>query len=78
MAVSEMERSMICERVRRGVEREKREGKRIGRPSIVDDVMRKRICRLKENGSSLRSIAEIVEVSRTTVQKVAAQAAARR
>jgi DNA invertase Pin-like site-specific DNA recombinase len=67
-AFAELERAMIQERVRAGLQNAKRRGKRLGRPPAMVDMAR--IARLRAAGASLRAIAGQVGVSVATVHKV--------
>ena len=67
-AFAELERAMIAERVRAGLQNAKRKGKRLGRPPV--DVDTARIARLRAAGASLRAIAGQIGVSVATVHKV--------
>jgi len=71
-AISELERSLIVERVKAGMRRAKIEGKRIGRtPLPIDRVA---ILRDRERGRSLTEIAATHRISRALVSKVLRQA----
>lgn len=59
--VAEEERRQIASRSKLGVERARREGKRIGRPTIEVDVVRAR--RLREEGLSIRDAAKELGVT---------------
>ena len=64
-AISELERSLIVERVRAGMRRAKLEGRRIGRaPLNIDRVA---VVRDRLAGMSLTSVAKKYHVSRATV-----------
>jgi DNA invertase Pin-like site-specific DNA recombinase len=67
-AFAELERAMIQERVRAGLQNARRKGKRLGRPPAVVD--RARIARLRATGASLRAIAGQIGVSVATIHKV--------
>jgi DNA invertase Pin-like site-specific DNA recombinase len=67
-AFAELERAMIQERVRSGLQNAKRRGKRLGRPPVSVD--RARIARLRATGASLRAIASQIGVSVATIHKV--------
>jgi DNA invertase Pin-like site-specific DNA recombinase len=67
-AVAELERSLIKERVVMGLDRAKRQGKRLGRPRTF--VSECKILSLKEQGKSLREIAGAVGVSHTKVARI--------
>ncbi len=66
---SEFERSMIQERVKAGLERARAQGKRLGRQPIPPVTINK--CkRLREEGLSIRAIADKVGLSHGAVHKV--------
>ena len=69
-AVAELERDLIMERTKAGVEAARRRGKRIGRPSVCDRASKQRIVRLQRCGRSHREIAAIVGISKGTVTRV--------
>ena len=64
-AISELERSLIVERVRAGMRRAKLEGRRIGRAPL--NVDRAAIVRDRVSGMSLTEVAKKHHVSRATV-----------
>jgi len=64
-AVAELERSLIQERVVMGIQRAKKQEKRLGRPRVFIDVAKAR--RLQERGLSLRGIAKRLGVGRATL-----------
>jgi DNA invertase Pin-like site-specific DNA recombinase len=68
-AVAELERSLICERVRAGVRNARLKGKRLGRPRSC--VSTATIEELRNGGASWRAIAKELGVSPPTVQAVA-------
>jgi DNA invertase Pin-like site-specific DNA recombinase len=67
---AEFERSIIQERVRAGLRRAKREGKRLGRPPIADKLA-ERIRAALAGGLSVRKTAAKFEVNPSTVQRIA-------
>ena len=67
---AEFERSIIQERVRAGLQRAKREGKRLGRPPIADKLA-ERIRAALAGGMSVRKTAAKFDVNPSTVQRVA-------
>ena len=67
---AEFEHSIIQERVRAGLQRAKREGKRLGRPPIADKVV-ERIRAALAGGMSVRKTAAKFEVNPSTVQRIA-------
>jgi len=66
--VSELERSLIVERVRAGMRRARLEGQHIGRTPLELD--RASIQNDRRQGQSLRKIAKIHRISTATVQRV--------
>ena len=66
--VSELERSLIVERVRAGMRRARLEGRHIGRRPLELD--REAMLRDRRQGMSLGQIARTYSVSRTTVHRV--------
>jgi DNA invertase Pin-like site-specific DNA recombinase len=66
-AVAELERSLICERVRAGLRNAVAKGKRLGRPRKYVDTAK--IARLRAQGRSWRKIARIMECSAKTCRR---------
>jgi DNA invertase Pin-like site-specific DNA recombinase len=66
---AEFERSIIQERVRAGLLRAKREGKRLGRPPVPDEVQ-ERIRAALAGGMSVRKAAARFKVNPSTVQNL--------
>src|SRR5262249_54977286 len=67
---AECEHSIIQERVRAGLRRAKREGKRLGRPPIADKLA-ERIRAALAGGMSVRKTAAKFDVNPSTVQRIA-------
>lgn len=73
---AEMERELLRERIRSGLETAKRKGKKLGRPTGItqttDDVLAKypAVVRQLRSGQSIRNVAKICDVSPNTVQRV--------
>ncbi len=67
-AVAELERNLIIERVRSGMRRAKLEGQHIGRPRLIVD--RDAVVRDRQRGHSIRQIAKLHRLSRTSVCRV--------
>jgi DNA invertase Pin-like site-specific DNA recombinase len=67
---AEFERSIIQERLRAGLQRAKREGKRLGRPPIADKLA-ERIRAALAGRMSVRKTAAKFEVNPSTVQRIA-------
>jgi DNA invertase Pin-like site-specific DNA recombinase len=73
---SEFERSMIQERVKAGLARARAQGKRLGRPKVVNDRLREAVLQAKREGMTVRKIAARVGASVGTVQGVLSAAVA--
>jgi DNA invertase Pin-like site-specific DNA recombinase len=69
-AVAELERSLIVERVRAGLRNARAKGKSPGRPRMGVDAAK--IGRLREQGRSIREIADELGYSRSLVHKTLA------
>ena len=69
-ALAECERAHLRERARAGLERARRTGTKIGRPSNVNDGVRAAIVALHQRGLSIRNIARQLRVGNSTVCKV--------
>jgi DNA invertase Pin-like site-specific DNA recombinase len=67
-AISELERNLIIERVRCGMRRAKLEGQHIGRPRLIVD--REAVLRDRQRGFSIRQLAKMHRLSRTSVTRV--------
>ncbi len=67
-AVAELERSLIRERVMMGLDRAKRQGKKLGRPRRLQD--RERVAALRAHGFSFRQIAITLNLSKDTVARI--------
>ena len=67
-AVGELERNLIIERVRSGMRRARLEGQHLGRPKLI--VNRDAVLRDRQRGYSIRQIAKLHRLSRTSVCRV--------
>jgi DNA invertase Pin-like site-specific DNA recombinase len=74
-AFSEFERSLIRERVKAGLDRARRSGTRLGRPSNLNDTVRAAIVALRAKDVSIRKIASQLKVGTGTIYSVLAAAA---
>ncbi len=74
-AVAELERNLIVERVRAGMRRAKLEGQHIGRPRLNFD--HEALLRDRAHGFSLRELAKIHRLSRTSITRALRQQAGR-
>jgi DNA invertase Pin-like site-specific DNA recombinase len=70
---ADFERSMITQRTRAGMERAKREGKRIGRPTNLNDGLRQSILYMRSQNLGIRKIATELKVGVGTVYRVIGQ-----
>lgn len=73
-ALAEYERELIRERVRAGLDRAKRNGVKLGRPSNLNDSVRAAIVALREKNVPIRQIASQLRVGTGTVYQVLAAA----
>lgn len=69
-AFAQFERSVTVERVRSGLAKARREGKKLGRPRIEVDATKVR--RLRADGLSIREIANVMGIPPTRVYKTLA------
>ena len=69
---SEFERSMISQRVKTGLQRVRKSGKKLGRPSTSPEVI-ERINELLNLGWSYTPISKELDVSRMTISRIARQ-----
>ncbi len=73
-SIAEFERDLIRERVVAGMRAAQRRGKSIGRPRSVTRERQERILRLRRAGRSVREIATLLGVSKSTVSRAIAEA----
>jgi DNA invertase Pin-like site-specific DNA recombinase len=69
-AVAEMERDLIRERTRAGLERAKAQGKKLGRRPKLNDNQRAEVVQRLSEGASVSSLARAYGVSRGTIINV--------
>jgi DNA invertase Pin-like site-specific DNA recombinase len=74
-ALAEYERELIRERVRAGLDRARRNGTRLGRPTNLNDSVRAAIIALRCKDHPIRKIAAQLKVGTGTVYRVLADAA---
>ena len=67
---ADFERSMIAERTRAGMERARKQGKKIGRPSNMNDGLKESIKYMRSQGLGIRRIATDLKVGVSSVYKV--------
>jgi DNA invertase Pin-like site-specific DNA recombinase len=73
-AISELERSLIVERVKAGMRRAKLEGRRIGRTPL--DIDREQVVSDRRSGMSLTKVAQRHHISRASVCRLMREAGA--
>ena len=71
-AFAEFERSMIVERINYGLDRARRQGKKLGRREVI--VSKDRIAQYRSEGKSMRWIANTLSVSVGKVHSIVAAA----
>ncbi len=69
-AFAEFERTMIRSRQKEGIELALRDGKKMGRPPVLNGKHKKQAKELKEQGVSIRQIAKHMSISRGSVYKL--------
>ena len=65
--ISELEREIIRERVQAGIDRARRQGKQLGRPQRKLDLRAAKL--LLEEGHSVRQVADVLGLPRTTLRR---------
>jgi DNA invertase Pin-like site-specific DNA recombinase len=65
-----MERSLISERVKSGLDRAVGQGKKLGRPSKMNDRMKSAVKLLREKGMGIKQIAKQLQIGVGTVYSV--------
>ena len=73
-AIAEFERDLIRDRVVAGMRAAQRRGRAVGRPQLLTGDQRARIVRLRRSGRSLREIASLLGVSKSTVGRALTEA----
>jgi len=69
-AVAEMERDLLVERTRSGLERAEAQGKVLGRPSKTSDEQRQAIKAAHGAGASVSALAREYAVSRASILRI--------
>lgn len=72
-AVAEMEKSLLVERTRAGLDRARSQGVALGRPAKVAPHDRKAIIDLRQGGMSISALARHHAVSRATIARIVAE-----
>ena len=68
--VAQFERELIVERTQAGVDRARAQGKRLGRPPVLDPERRTEIEAGLKNGETISALARRFGISRMTVQRI--------
>ena len=61
-AISEWERSLIRERVKSGLEKAKKQGKKLGRPSLLNESTKAAVIELKDKGMGVKQICRLLKI----------------
>lgn len=69
-AFAEFERTMIRARQKEGIEMALRDGKKLGRPPMLNGKHKKQAKELRESGMSIRKISHTMELSRPSIYKL--------
>lgn len=69
-AFAEFERTMIKSRQKEGIDAAKKNGKHLGRPSVLTGKHKKQAKELKEQGLSIRKIAMVMNLARGSIYKL--------
>lgn len=67
--IAKQERLRISERVLAGLDRARKAGRVLGRPTIPEEI-RKQVLKLKANGMTLQQIADQLEISKRSVSRI--------
>jgi len=73
-ALASWEREMIAERINVGLARARAEGKKLGRPSRVNEAVTTSVKLLREKGLSIHNIAKQLKIGVGTTQRILAAA----
>ena len=68
--ISEMERSLISERVTAGLQRAVSQGKKLGRPTKMNEGMKSAVKLLREKGMGIKQISKQLQIGVGTVYSV--------
>lgn len=72
-AVAEFERDLLIERTQSGLARAKKEGKRLGRPSNLNDRQQQDVIKYLKEGLSISAIARKFNTTRQTIHRIRAK-----
>ncbi|MHB1708706.1 MAG: recombinase family protein [Thermoplasmataceae archaeon] len=68
-AVAELERDMISDRVSDGIERARKQGKKLGRPTVLEGrkISAEDILKLRNSGKTIREISQYIGIKKSSV-----------
>ena len=69
-SLAQFEREIMRERINAGIARAKAQGKKMGRPSVVNESLRNAVTMLFEKGVSIRNIAKTCTIGVGTAYKI--------
>jgi putative DNA-invertase from lambdoid prophage Rac len=69
-SLAQMEREILIERTKAGLDRARRAGKKLGGPRSISDEKRTRMASMRSQGHSLSTIASTVGVSKSRVHEI--------
>jgi len=69
-SLAQFEREIMRERIKQGIDRAKSQGKKMGRPSKLNDSLRSAVKLLYTKGASVRTIAKTCSVGIGTTYKI--------
>jgi DNA invertase Pin-like site-specific DNA recombinase len=69
-SLAQFEREIMIERINAGISRAKSEGKKLGRPSKMNDGLRNAVTMLHTKGVSIRDIAKTCSIGIGTIYKI--------
>lgn len=61
-AIGEFERSLISERVKAGLEKAKKTGKKLGRPSTMNESVKAAVLELRDKGLGVKQICRLLKI----------------
>jgi putative DNA-invertase from lambdoid prophage Rac len=70
-AMAEMERDLLIERTQAGLQRAKKEGKVLGRPTKTTEAQRRDILAAHQQGTSISALSRMYGVSRASIMRIA-------
>ncbi len=71
-SLAEYERELIRERINAGLSRAKAEGKKLGRPSNVNEETKDKVVQLRNDGMAIKKIVKELHIGVATTRKLLA------